>query len=170
MASAISASATWRSNSSYDGSDETSKCEEAAPPKKKPQTPEEFREGHGKMMELMEGMYTKHTCGKLFREYHQCIYDECDKEHRVYVKKCIPMAQQARACMEEYTIEYRKGCIAKYGEEQVVSFEKQFGVDPETKETQRLERKAERLRMEQEMIDKYGEETYMKVQKTLGPP
>jgi hypothetical protein len=29
------------------------------------------------MMEMMEGMYTKHTCGKLFREYHQCIYDEC---------------------------------------------------------------------------------------------
>jgi len=122
------------------------------------------------MMEMMEGMYTKHTCGKLFREYHQCIYDECDKEHRVYVKKCIPIAQQAKACMEEYNIEYRKGCIAKYGEEQVVSFEKQFGVDPETKEKQRLERKAERLQMEKEMIDKYGEEKYMEGQKALGPP
>ena len=91
-----------------------------------------------------------------------------DKEHRVYVKKCIPIAQQARACMEAYNTEYRKGCIAKYGEEKVLSFEKEFGVDPETRERQKQEQREERLRFDKEMIEKYGKEKFMKAQKALG--
>jgi hypothetical protein len=63
-----SASTTWRSYGSE------TKCEEA--PKKK-QTPEEFREGHKRAMEMMESMYKTHDCGKQIKEYHQCIYDEC---------------------------------------------------------------------------------------------